>query len=541
MAEVYQVRHDGLARREALKALPPALAADATFVARFLTEARTAASLHHPHIAVIYAVSEADAPQPYFTMELVNGGDLADYLAEHPRLSLSQARPFLEQIAAALDYAHARGLMHRDVKPANVMLTEAGDEIKVKLVDFGLARAHTDNSSTRLTQTGMMVGTPEYMSPEQIGSGAPVGARTDQYALAIIAYEMLCGTLPFCASEHGSAMAALMAHLRDAPRAPIELAPNLPKAANAAILRALAKNPDDRFASCGAFVEALYGSVSSVNAPIKSDVVEAKTPLSRAPLWIGMALLGGVALLGYSAWSNSGNGEIEVSAPTAIVASTDGATTEGATTEGATPDGTIPDAAQPQQSAPVAQAPAQSVGISVPQIVGKTEAQAREILRANGLAADVTTGYSEAFDAQQVMSQYPAPGAPIRAGAPVRFRISVGSKNPRVVRVPVERERVEQAAPAPAEDAVPDEPVVSSGTWLVIFGSFPHSRADDANAKLRRVLGAGYDAHIIDTDNYSGLANGLYAIVSGPFSKSDARRQLAGAKSSFSDAYIKSG
>ena len=309
MAEVYKVQHAGLARHEALKALPPALAADATFVARFLTEARTAAGLHHPNIAVIYSVSEADAPQPYFTMELVEGGDLADYLAQHGALSLEQARPLLEQIAAALDYAHRRGLMHRDVKPANILLESQGDEIRLKLVDFGLARAHEETGGTRLTSAGMIVGTPEYMSPEQGGSGAPVDHRTDIYALGVVAYEMLCGEPPFKAARDTSMLAVIMQHVRDAPRPPLELAPSLTKSANAAILRALAKEPEERFSSCGEFVKALYGSGSV--APLRT-VGAPKRALPIFPMLAGAALVAGVGILGFSVWNSRNPPIVEV-------------------------------------------------------------------------------------------------------------------------------------------------------------------------------------------------------------------------------------
>ena len=410
MAEVYKVWHQDLHRHEAMKVLPPALTHDRSFVERFLREARTAAGLHHPNIATVYTVSGADAPQPYFTMELLEGGDLADLIEARGRFSLEQASPILRQIAAALDYAHGRGLMHRDVKPANVMLTASGETHDIKVVDFGLARAQEAQGGTRMTQTGMIVGTPEYMSPEQGGSGAPVDHRTDIYALGVVAYEMLCGEPPFKAARDTSMLAVIMQHVRDAPRPPLELAPSLTKSANAAILRALAKEPEERFGSCGEFIKALEGAPQSgsVRKPAAVPRTEAaaggvKKAGPLVPMLLGAALFGGVGLIGYSAWSNGNNGEVVVSAPA-----------ETATTEAI--------------SEPLPQATVAAATISVPQIVGKTEAQAREILKANGLGADATTGYSEAFETRQVMSQFPTPGSAVGAGAKVRFRISLGAQ-----------------------------------------------------------------------------------------------------------------
>ena len=304
MAEVFKVHHDGLHRFEALKTLPPQMTFDKTFVERFLNEARTAANLQHPHIAAIYSVSAADAPQPYFTMELIESGDLADFIAEHPRLSLEEAAPILTQIALALDYAHGQGVIHRDIKPGNIMLKVSGrGGFDTKVVDFGIAKAAEEASGTRLTRTGMIIGTPEYMSPEQGGSGAKVGAATDQYALGVIAYEMLCGVPPFKAQSDTSPITIIMNHVRDEPRAPIVHNPQLSKAANNAILKALAKQPEDRFDSCGEFADALTGSkvvalpVWNEKKPMRQSVA---TP-RRAPSGVLLAGLLIVALAG-GAW-----------------------------------------------------------------------------------------------------------------------------------------------------------------------------------------------------------------------------------------------
>lgn len=258
MAAVYKVWHTGLHRFEALK-IPRYQASrgpEADFLHRLLAEARTAASLQHPNIVAIHNVSDEKSVLHYFAMELVQGSDLAALIDGNP-LPFEQALEILRQIGSALDYAHEHGVVHRDIKPANILLeqTEAGHRARV--VDFGISRAGEEDGSTRLTRSGMIVGTPEYMSPEQSGSGAPVDHRTDVYSLGVVAYEMLCGQPPFVAGDGVSRMSVLMKQINEVPDSLDKCRPDLPPVAAKAIAKALAKNPDERFSSCTAFVEAL--------------------------------------------------------------------------------------------------------------------------------------------------------------------------------------------------------------------------------------------------------------------------------------------
>ncbi|HEY0074889.1 MAG TPA: protein kinase, partial [Abditibacteriaceae bacterium] len=290
--------------------------------------------------------------------------------------------------------------IHRDVKPANVLLKPEGEgRHSVKLVDFGIARAQEEAGGKRLTKTGMIVGTPEYMSPEQGGSGAKVDHRTDIYALGIIVYEMLCGQPPFKAESDTAMLSVIMQHVRDEPRPPIDYSATLPKSANAAILKALAKDPSQRFNSCGEFITALF-SAMPVNIPKTANAPKKSSPL--VPMLVGTALFGGVGLVAMGI-IQSGK---RISSSDAVA---------------------LPAAATPRAEAgtpkPV------TISVAVPHVVGKTETQAREIIKAKSLTADVTTGYSEAFAAQQVMSQYPAVGVYAIKGAPVRIKISMGPKN----------------------------------------------------------------------------------------------------------------
>ncbi|MBV9469293.1 MAG: protein kinase, partial [Abitibacteriaceae bacterium] len=286
MAVVYKAWHTGLHRFEALKVprFQGTQGANPDFIQRLLTEARIAAQLHHPHIVAIHNVSEPEAPVQFFAMDLVDGVDLAALLKQCGRLPLDEALPILRQVSAALDYAHRRGFIHRDIKPGNILLQEGPvpGEWFAKVVDFGISRAAEDDGGTRLTKSGMIVGTPEYMSPEQAGSGDPVDRRTDIYSLGIVAYEMLCGHPPFTAGEGVSRMSILMSHVHHLPRPLVEQIPGLSLAANNAVLKALAKHTDDRFITCEEFIRALSGEVL-VFPPAATEAVRV-APAPRATL-----------------------------------------------------------------------------------------------------------------------------------------------------------------------------------------------------------------------------------------------------------------
>ncbi len=258
MAAVYKVWHTGLHRFEALK-IPRYQASrgpEADFLHRLLAEARTAASLQHPNIVAIHNVSDEKSILHYFAMEFVAGNDLASLIDNGP-LSFHQALEILRQIGSALDYAHEHGVIHRDIKPANILLEQTETGPRARVVDFGISRAGEEDGSTRLTRSGMIVGTPEYMSPEQSGSGAPVDRRTDIYSLGIVAYEMLCGQPPFVAGDGVSRMSVLMKQINETPPPLDQCRPDLPPVAAQAVAKTLNKNPDERFASCAEFLEAL--------------------------------------------------------------------------------------------------------------------------------------------------------------------------------------------------------------------------------------------------------------------------------------------
>lgn len=244
MGEVWEADDTRLDRRVAVKVLKPELSGDAEFVHRFRAEARTTASLNHPGVAAVHDYGET-APSEgsrrevaYLVMELVEGESLAAILARQRRLSPEHTLDMLQQAGSALQAAHERGLVHRDVKPGNILLTPAG---RVKLTDFGIAKAV---DAAPVTRTGMVMGTAHYISPEQ-ASGQDAGPASDVYSLGVVGYECLAGVRPFLSD---SALTVAMMHIRDAPP---PLPPDVPPDVRGLIEACLLKDPRQRYASGG--------------------------------------------------------------------------------------------------------------------------------------------------------------------------------------------------------------------------------------------------------------------------------------------------
>ena len=272
MGVVYRATQLSLSRQVALKVVAPDLSTEEEFRTRFLREVRIAASLDHPHVLPVYEAGEAEGVL-YLAMRLVEGESLAQVLEHEGSLEPARALALVTQVAEALAAAHQAGLVHRDVKPANVLLARAGAREHVYLCDFGVARRF--EGATALTKTGGFVGSITYAAPEQI-TGAPIDARTDTYALGCLLYECLTGEPPF-PREHEAAV--LWAHLNEPPPLPSERRPELGEAFDAIVERALAKDPGERFSSAAELAGAL--AADAPPAPRRLPTTPVKTNLPR--------------------------------------------------------------------------------------------------------------------------------------------------------------------------------------------------------------------------------------------------------------------
>ena len=272
MGSVYQVRNLISDRVEALKILLPDLSGDPGLAERFQREIKVQASLDHPNIAQLRTAFRA-GNQLLMVMEFVDGVTLEQKLKDGP-LPVPQALDAVSQVLSALEYAHAQGVIHRDIKPANMIVTKAG---VVKLMDFGIAKAATDH---KLTMTGTTMGSLYYMSPEQIQGVATLDGRADLYSVGVTLYQLVTGKRPF---DGDSQYAIMAAHLEKTPVPPVTIDPSLPQALNDLILMSVAKDPNARFQTAGAFRNALAAVAATLKAPTEPVFAAAPPPQSLTP------------------------------------------------------------------------------------------------------------------------------------------------------------------------------------------------------------------------------------------------------------------
>ena len=268
MGVVYRATQLPLGRAVALKVVAPERSADATFHARFERETRLAAAIDHPNVIPVYEAGEEEG-RLYLVMRWVDGGDLQGLIAASGRLEPLLAAAIVAQVGSGLEAAHAAGLVHRDVKPANVLIAAGEGSGHVYLTDFGLT-LDAASDDTRLTQAGDLLGTVDFMAPEQL-EAQPVSPRTDVYALGCVLHAALTGRPPF---SRGSYAATLLAHLGEPPPRP-SATPGVPEAFDAVVARALAKRPEERYPSARALVDAALAAAGAPPRP------EAQSPPAR--------------------------------------------------------------------------------------------------------------------------------------------------------------------------------------------------------------------------------------------------------------------
>ena len=380
MGIVYRARQLTLDRSVALKLIAEHLASDESFRSRFLREVQAAAAIEHPNVLPVHYAGEADG-RLFVSMPLVEGGDLHALLAERGRLKPQEAVDLMEQIAAGLDAAHSAGLIHRDVKPANILVDGRG---RALLTDFGVARLR--GAKTTLTATGQMIGTLDYVAPEQIEASG-VSERSDVYSLGCVLFEMLTGEAVFADRE--SLTAKLSAHLNAEPPAARRLAPETPEELDAVIAKAMAKSPDDRFASAGDLYDAARAALPVPQPETKimdgggggrgddDETVPGDRPSNGAkprrllPWALGgaaAAVLAIVALVGVLALGSGDSSDEEPQAPAATVS------TESTESPGS---GSDPSQVAPVVSVSAADNPDDTITISA-QYCDRTGGQVRE-------------------------------------------------------------------------------------------------------------------------------------------------------------------
>jgi serine/threonine protein kinase len=274
MATVYKAYQPSMDRNVAIKVLPSQLADSAEFVKRFQQEARIIANLEHPHILPVFDFGENDGIT-YFVMRFLDAGTLKERMNAGP-LPWAEIDRLFTQLAEALGYAHDHGIVHRDLKPANALVDSDGN---LFLTDFGIAKLLED-ASPRLTQTDAIMGTPAYISPEQ-AQALPVDRRSDIYSLGIILYEMVTGRVPFTAD---TPLAVILKQIGDPLPPPSKIKPDLPSSIERVILKALAKNPNDRFSSTAEFISAWKNALKDTESTIRETEMAVPTiPFANAP------------------------------------------------------------------------------------------------------------------------------------------------------------------------------------------------------------------------------------------------------------------
>ncbi|MBN2204138.1 MAG: Stk1 family PASTA domain-containing Ser/Thr kinase [Thermoleophilia bacterium] len=455
MADVYLGEDLTLGRRVALKVLLQRFLGDAQFIERFRREAKAAAGLNHPGIVAIYDWGQVGGT-PYIVMEYVEGETLKDLIRRRGRLGGAEAVDLTLGLLAGVELAHRHGIIHRDIKAQNILIDRNG---AAKITDFGIARA----GDSGMTEAGSILGTAQYLSPEQ-ARGLPVDERSDLYSVGVVLYEMLTGRVPFSGD---SAVNVAMQHVNELPEEPVTLVPGMPTSLNQIVLRALAKDPDHRYASAAEFAADLRAARAGapvaaagfdpeaertqfVGAATAAGATRVMTPAAEAaeeekkrrrwPLFLILGALVALALVGYFAWASVSGDKVEV--PNVVGLTEDAAVRrlEDAGFKVAVQEEFSEEFAAgfvSRQSPPggtkMAEGETVDVWVSggsqtveLPDFRGWDEGDVADWLRENGLEGDRKTGRSDDVAEGRVYRQDPAAGEAVERGSTVVFWVSTG-------------------------------------------------------------------------------------------------------------------
>ena len=488
MAAVHIGYDTRLSRTVAIKMLRPDLARDPMFQARFRREAQSAAALNHPAIVAVYDTGEDPTPSgdgtiPYIVMEYVEGHTVRELLSGGDAVPIDEAIDITVGVLAALEYSHRQGIVHRDIKPGNIMLTPQGE---VKVMDFGIARALADTSAT-MTEAQSVVGTAQYLSPEQ-ARGEQVDARSDLYSTGVLLFELLTGEPPFSGD---SAVAVAYQHVRETPRTPSSIASDVPEALDRVVLKALAKDREDRYADAAHFrddlvamraglpvdapaaqvwgvpggvaagaaavgaaptavmaagtdpTSTLGGTGTGTHAALLTEQEEEKKK-NRGWIWV-LAILAAIGLLaGAFALLNNDGGADQVAVPplqgmdqtAARQAIEDAGLTFAKGEDEASADvpvgqytSSTPAVGEDVDAGSTVEVRFSSGpgAVEVPDVTGQTQAQAREALQGAGLTVGDVQEVDDPGTAGEVVSTDPPAGTSVAAGSPVALRVASGN------------------------------------------------------------------------------------------------------------------